>query len=337
LADPDLRQYPYLYHLLKYPEKNPVLFDFMLNKLDSPYYRERSVSERLDKIKVPTYVGGPLFSFFSQPQINVFNRVQVPKKMFLYTDMGTRPWKAHHDEILRWYDYWLKGIDTGIMDEAPIRYHTTVAEKWSTANEWPLEDTVWTKFYLNSLGQLLLEPDYFNDEPDAFVQGPLYVTEERQRVTYVSPPLPESLQVTGPPRVTFYASIDTDDTNFRVDIREEGSDAIYPLASGWLKASHRTLDEAKTTPWEIAHDHTKTVPVVPGEINGYTVQLRPMSHLFRAGKQIKLEISSIDIPTDIETYDVMWHVCKSRTTLHKFYRDGQHQSFVALPVIPREY
>ncbi len=54
LADPDLRQYPYLYHLLLYPKKNPILFDFMLNPLDGPYYRERSVAERLDKIKVPT-------------------------------------------------------------------------------------------------------------------------------------------------------------------------------------------------------------------------------------------------------------------------------------------
>ncbi|HLA81085.1 MAG TPA: CocE/NonD family hydrolase, partial [Thermoleophilia bacterium] len=52
LANPDLKQYPYLAHLLRYPEKNPVLFDFMLNPLDGPYYRERSVSERLDQIKV---------------------------------------------------------------------------------------------------------------------------------------------------------------------------------------------------------------------------------------------------------------------------------------------
>jgi putative CocE/NonD family hydrolase len=162
------------------------------------------------------------------------------------------------------------------------------------------------------------------------------VTEKRERVTYVSPPLPEDLQVTGPPRVTFYASLDTDDTNWRVDVREEGSPAIYPLASGWLKASHRTTDEARTTPWEIAHDHTKEVPVKPGEIYEYTVQLRPMSHLFRAGSRIKLEISSIDIPTDIETYDVMWHLCKSRTTLHKIYRDAKHLSYVSLPVIPKK-
>ena len=43
LSNPDLRQYPYLYQLLKYPGKNPVLFDFMLNPLDGKYYRERSV------------------------------------------------------------------------------------------------------------------------------------------------------------------------------------------------------------------------------------------------------------------------------------------------------
>ena len=336
LSDPDLRQYPYLAHLLKYPEKNPILFDFMLNPLDGPYYRERSVSERLDKIKVPTYVGGPFFSFFSQPQMNVFNRVKTPKKMFLYTDMGTRPWRAHHDELLRWYDYWLKGIETGIMDEPTIRYHTTGMEQLKTAEQWPLETTQWTDFYFTGLGGLSREPEYYNDEPDAFVQQPLFVTEERARVSYVSPPLPYDMQVTGPPRVTFYAAIDQPDTKWRVEVREADSDAIYPLASGWLKASFRTRLPDKDTPWEIAHDFTKSVPVKPGEIYEYQVQLRPMSHLFKAGKQIKVEISSIDIPTDIETYDVMWHVCNAVTTVHRIYRDGCHQSKASLPVIPLE-
>ena len=334
LADPDLRQYPYLAHLLKYPEKNPILFDFMLNPLDGPYYRERSVSERLDKIKVPTYVGGPFFSFFSQPQMNVFNRVKTPKKMFLYTDMGTRPWRAHHDELLRWYDYWLKDIETGIMDEPAIRYNTTGMEQLKTAAEWPLETTQWTDYYFTGLGGLSPEPEYYNDEPDAFVQQPLFVTEERTRVSYVSPPLPHDTQVTGPPRVTFYAAIDQPDTKWRVEVREADSDDIYPLASGWLKASLKTRLPEKDTPWEIAHDFTKSVPVKPGEIYEYEVQLRPMSHLFKAGKQIKVEISSIDIPTDIETYDVMWHVCNAVTTVHRIYRDGCHQSKVALPVIP---
>jgi len=335
-ANPDLRQYPYLYHLLCYPQKNPILFDFMLNPLDGPFWRERSVAYRLDKIKVPTYVGGPLFSFFSEPQANVWNRINVPKKMILYSHMGTRPWRAGHDEILRWYDYWLKGIDTGIMDEPPIRYYIAGADRWSSANEYPLENTAWTKFYLNSLGQLTTEPELYNDVPDCFVQQPLFVSEERARVTYITPPLAQDMQVTGPPRITFYAAIDKEDTNFRIDIREEGSTAPLPLAQGWLKASHRAIDEAATTPWEIAHDHTKSVPVKPGEIYEYTVQLRPMSYLFRAGSRIRLEISSIDVPTDPETYDLMWHVCNAEPTLHKIYRDAEHLSHVLLPVIPSQ-
>ena len=55
-----------------------------------------------------------------------------------------------------------------------------------------------------------------------------------------------------------------------------------------------------------------------------------------ASKQIKIEISAIDIPTDIETYDVMWHVCKSRTCTHKIYRDGRYPSRASLPVIPKK-
>jgi predicted acyl esterase len=336
MEDPALRQYPYLYHLLKYPTKNPVLFDFMLNPLDGPYYRERSVIERISNIKVPVYVGGPFFSFFSEPQINVYNRLpDVPKKLRFYTDMGTRPWKGDHDELLRWYDYWLKGIDTGIMDEPPVKYHTTALEEWQTAKEFPLENTQYTPFYLNSLGLLGPEPDFFNDEPDSFVQPPLFITEERANVRYVTPPLNKDLQVTGAPRIKFYASIDQKDTNWRVNVREYGSDEIYPLAQGWLKAALRKRDHDRDTKWEIEHDYTKFDYVTPGEVYEYEIQMRPMSHLFRAGTRIQLEISCIDVPTDIETYDVMWHMCPAYTTLHKVYRDGDHQSVLTLPVIPR--
>jgi hypothetical protein len=127
--------------LLKYPEKNPILFDLMLNPLDGPFYRDRSFGEKLDRVNVPAYVGGPCFSFFGLPQINVWNKLNEPKKMRLYTEMGYRPWKGDHDELLRWYDYWLKGLETGIMDEPDVRYYTDGIGKWNTAREFPCEIT----------------------------------------------------------------------------------------------------------------------------------------------------------------------------------------------------
>src|SRR5512136_2488866 len=113
-----------------------------------------------------------------------------------------------------------------------------------------------TRFYLNSLESLSPEPDNYNDVPDCFVQQPLYVSEERARVQYLTPPLAEDLQVTGPPRITFYAAIDADDTNFRIDVRDQPSDntSILPLACASLKASFKALDKNQTTPWEVAHD-----------------------------------------------------------------------------------
>ena len=336
MADPDLRQYPYLYHLLKYPTKNPLLFDFMLNPLDGPFYRVRSLIDRIENVKVPTYVGGPFFSFFADPQINVWNRLpkDTPKKLRFYTDMGTRPWYTDHDELLRWYDYWMKGIDTGIMDEEPVNYHVTGLEKWRSSKEFPVENMKYQPYYLHSLQQLTPEPDLFNDEPDAFVQQPLFVTEERGRVVYVSAPLAEPLLCVGAPRLKFYASIDQKDTNWRVNIRKYGSDEIYPLALSWLKASLRKRDYARDVPWEIEHDFSKFDYPEPGNIYEYEIQMRPMSHMFKPGDRIQLEISSIDIPTDIETYDIWWHVCKATTTLHKIYRDAEHQSVLMLPVIP---
>lgn len=332
--DPRLRQYPYLYHLLKYPEKNPILFDMMLNPNDGPFYRCRSFSDKLDKINVPAYVGGPCFSFFGLPQINVWNSLKVPKKLRLYKDMGTRPWKDDHDELLRWYDYWLKGIETGIMDEPDVRFLTGGVETWHTSKEFPCETTKYTNFYFNSLGNLSTQPELHNTYPDSFMQAPLTVTEERSKVTYISMPMPEDMMVVGAVKVKFYASIDHTNTTWRVELREEGSDALAPLAGGWLNAAHRNIDEARSTAWEVVHDHTKDVPIVPGEINEYVVQLRPCSYVFKAGTRLKIEISNIDVPVDPETYDIMWHMCECETITHKIYRDETHQSYVSLPVVP---
>ena len=60
--------------------------------------------------------------------------------------------KARIDQ-LRWFDYWLKGIDTGIMDEPPVKLEirTGGSKKpypFRFENEWPLARTQWTKLYL---------------------------------------------------------------------------------------------------------------------------------------------------------------------------------------------
>ena len=123
---------------------------------------------------------------------------------------------------MRWYDHWLKGIDTGIMDEPPIALSIAGINKWRYENEWPLPGTRWTKYYLRCWEELSSEPEPYSDEPDGFMQQPLHLSLKRDCVKYLTPPLAEDLTVIGPGALHFYASIDQDDTNWIVKLSRRG-------------------------------------------------------------------------------------------------------------------
>src|SRR5207244_6162277 len=53
---------------------------------------------------------------------------------------------------LRWFDWWLKGQDTGVLAEAPIRLFVMGANTWRDEQEWPLARAVETRYYLHSRG-----------------------------------------------------------------------------------------------------------------------------------------------------------------------------------------
>jgi len=121
------------------------------------------------------------------------------------------------------------------------------------------------------------------------------------------------------------------------DVDEHGSEREIPLARGYLKASHRALDESKSKPLQPYHPHTFSEPAVPREVYEYAIEIAPISHVFKVGHRIKLEIKSMDRPGDPERGMATgtFHVCSSKTTLHKIYRDKQHRSHLLLPVIPK--
>ena len=158
-------------------------------------------------------------------------------------------------------------------------------------------------------------------------------------VKYLTPPLDEDLTMIGPGALCFYASIDQDDTNWIVklfDVDEKGED-VLSMGTVYLKASHREVDEAKSKPYAPWHPHTRALPVIPGEIYEYAVELLPLGNVFKAGHRIKLEIYSMESAKDPDMLlHYHPHVCSSRTTVHRIYRDQKYQSHLLLPVIPKE-
>jgi putative CocE/NonD family hydrolase len=338
LNDRDIQHYTVLYHLLKYPYKNPSHFDVTLNPLDGPFYWEKSAGTKLDRIKIPVYAGNLWgHTSYTRGALDLYRRIDLPKKLIMmpHDILDRRPWRSFHDTLLRWYDHWLKGVDTGMMDEPPLKLWVSGIDQWREGYEWPLPTTQWTRFYLRSWEGLSLEPELHSDEPDCYLQQPLFVSFKRDSVKYLTPPLPENLTVIGPLSLHMHAAIDQDDTNWQVvlsDVGEQGGRA-RPLTQGWLKASHRRLDEEKSKPGEPYHPHTEQEFVVPGEIYEYAIGLAPMAHVFKAGHRIQVEILSMDSIRDPGQHHGVFHLPISRTTLHKVYHDSKHRSHLLLPMI----
>ncbi|MBN2076955.1 MAG: hypothetical protein JW762_15530, partial [Dehalococcoidales bacterium] len=106
------------------------------------------------------------------------------------------------------------------------------------------------------------------------------------------------------------------------------------VSSGMLKASHRALDAAKSTPYDPCHPNTSAEPVNPGEIYEYHISLGNVVNVFKVGQRIKVEISSLISPRDPEI-QIHYHpiLNSARTTLHKVYRNNEYRSHLVLPVV----
>jgi putative CocE/NonD family hydrolase len=256
----------------------------------------------------------------------------------------------------RWFDHWLKGIDTGLLEEPPVRIYVMGANRWRDEDDWPLPRTRYTPYYFHSGGRantlhgdglLSLEPP--GEEPaDSYLSDPTNpvpsvggkslgngflpgvfdqrAVEERPDVLcYTTPPLAHDVEVTGPLSVTLYAASsapDTDRTAKLVDVHPDGS--ARNLQEGIIRASYRL--GAMVAP----------SPITPDAIVEYTIDLWATSNVFQAGHRIRVEIASSNFPHwDRNPFTVRPAGTATRpTTAHqRIFHDAAHPSHIVLPVV----
>ncbi|MDD3651450.1 CocE/NonD family hydrolase C-terminal non-catalytic domain-containing protein [Immundisolibacter sp.] len=231
----------------------------------------------------------------------------------------------------------MKGVDTGIMDEPPIRLYVMGINRYRYEHEWPLARTQWTRLYLRPFGALAPLPEPSDAEPDPLVHRPPIISTERSQVRYSTPPMSAPMEITGPVVLNLYAALDQPDATFVAKLWAVGPGGErFALCRGVLKASHRALDEENSTPWNPVHPHVDPQPVVPGEVNHYAIGLPSFSYVFRPGERLELEIATCD-PIDIPWHhrlNVMGPLPSMTLTYYKLYRDREHASHLLVPVIP---
>ncbi|WP_338602702.1 CocE/NonD family hydrolase [Sulfolobus tengchongensis] len=288
LDHPDIKFNSKVRSILMYP-RDPVFFDALLSWL-----HPTGVLGGLEKIEIPIYIGstrGGGARVYYHAGFEAYDKAvsKFKKMIFLPPGLPARPWVEYSDEVIRWYDYWLKGIDTGIMDEPPIKIFVSGINKWKFENEFPPARAQWTKFYPLLGGGLSTEPPSSGIE--SFTQPPPYEDPTVYALFYESMPLSEDIEIIG--WVSFYleASIDKTDINWFIDLID-----IYPdgkkqfVSEGWLRGSFRTLEEAKSKPWLPIYKIQDPIPITPGRVERYVIRMSPAAHVFKAGHKIGIII-----------------------------------------------
>ncbi|MCG3197850.1 MAG: Cocaine esterase [bacterium] len=363
-------------------EPVPYLRDWVAHPTHDAYWRDHEVGDRIENLRCAAlYIGG-WFDIFNRGVLEYWSaartRAKDPEareKQFLI--MG--PW-AHGGTVedgkvgdlnfgpqsnlkktrtrMAFLDEYVRGMDTGFSQRAPLQIFVMGANRWRDEHEWPLARTQYKNLYLQGegpantaegRGKLDWSAPIEEGRTDTYVYDPenpvpthggplLWVTagprdqsaaERRPDVlVYTSDVLTETLEVTGPVRLVLHAASSARDTDWTAKLldvfpTEDGKGVPYGIAEGILRARFRESD-------------TKTSLIEPGKVYEYTMDLGPTSNAFVPGHRIRLEVSSSNFPrfdrnpntghdfgADAETV-------KAEQTV---YRDRARPSHLVLPVI----
>jgi len=309
---------------------------------DGAWWQERSARSYLDKIKAPVLSIAPQGGqMHFRGQLAGYAQITAPKKLLVVPPTGF--WshlryltnKPLNRQMLRWFDHWLKGIDTGIMDEPEVAIFDSGTRAWRHENEYPLARTQWTKFYVRGTA-LGATPPTANETPDTYRLPDSYaqLIAGKPVLSYQTQPLDKPLRLGGPASFTLFASSSQIDTLWFVnllDVNPEGR--ALPLSRGMLRASFRALDEARSKPAQPWHPFTRMEPLEPGRVYEFQIELRPVFHTLKPGHRLQLTIASEDIQfnnplrqTDVQL--LPWPV--ENAVQHS----APYPSHLLLPVVP---
>ncbi|MDL5155645.1 CocE/NonD family hydrolase [Actinomycetospora termitidis] len=340
LADPDIAAWPNLVHLLHYPTHHEAWFDIVLNEVDGDWYEERNPVNLARDIDVPVYLQiNQGRGWTVDGHLELFEVLQGPKKLVVgpYPPMQSRPWVEEHDEMFRWYEYWLKGVDNGVMDTPAVSVSVEGSPEVVTAEQWPPKEIDYRSLHLRPRGGLTPEPEPMGPDhaaPDGFYQAPLTVTNLVEVISWRTAPFREATEMIGTGAAHLFLEIDQPDTNIILRLFDAAPDGHRQLVTtGYLKASHRELDD-RTTEGDPYHPHTRAVPVEPGVVEEYVVRLYPFATVFRPGHRLVVELSNAEPLADAHNALLppdAFHLPVGRPVTHRVHRDARHPSRLVLP------
>jgi putative CocE/NonD family hydrolase len=316
---------------------------------------------------IPVYHWAGWYDNFPKAGLLYYHNLTNPQKIVI--GPWAHPQLGHLDlatEMVRWYDYWLKGIDNGVMSEAPIYYYTMGEGEnsgWHSASQWPLPNQELTNYYFDGTtsgsvdsindGSLSLDMPVTTNGADEYlvdysttsgtatrwtagydVMSTVYpntmMFNDEKGLTYTTPPLPAEVEVTGHPVVHLWVTSSASDGDFFVYLEDIGEDSYSQyVTEGNLRASHRAIS---TAPYEnlglpYHRSYAEDIADLPDEPVELVFDLMPTSYIFEAGHRIRVTITGADKDTALTPQ-------LDPPPTVQIYREADHASYIELPIIP---
>ena len=329
---------------------------YISHPLNDDYWLDRSLSKDYSRVKAATLVIGGWSDVYPTALLRAYSKIKAPKHALV------GPWRHIWPEnektvpgpridgrpiYLRWFDYWLKGKDNGVMDEPPVtlyvkQYDPPMAHMpleepgfWRHEKDWPIPRAQNTPMYFHPDGKLsrerhagsVREGDELEYKPWVGITSGIHWGggilpwgnpidqrwDEAYSLVYTTPPLEEDVEVSGHPQAVLYVSSTADVAYFRVKLIDVAPDGTSKLVRyGGLNATHRDSD-------------LEPKPLTPGEVYELKVDVKAMAYEFEKGHRIRVAIANADIQN-------AWPTPKN--AVNTVYHGPRTPSHIVLPIIP---
>jgi hypothetical protein len=296
----------------------PWILTWLRHQRRDDYWRQGSVCEDFGRIRVPVYAVSGWADNYSESVPRLLAGLSCPRRGLIGPwahsfphDVTVEPAIGWLQEVLRWCDHWLKGRDTGIMDEPMLRVWMEDAfrpavnypvkhGRWVGEAVWPSPRIAVRRMALGPQGRLGAE-----GAGEVSVCSPLWVgnaagevgryggdaewaTDQREddggSVVWATEPLAEPLEILGAAVLRLRFRSDKPQALVSVRLNEVWPDgASARVGIGHLNLTHR-------------FGHDRPAPLVPGEWTEAVVELDDIAHSFAAGNRIAVSVSTVYWP-----------------------------------------
>jgi putative CocE/NonD family hydrolase len=328
-------------------DTEPWVMTTKVQQRDGPFWDRASSRDKYDKIKIPSFHIGGWYDGYRDSLPRMLANVEAPVKAMIgpwshafphspYPEPGME-WRH---EAVRWFDQFLKGEDTGILDEPrfavyvrewhpPGPYLEYVPGFWRWEDGWPIDRIQHTRMYPQGNHTLSAEaPDdsvhslRYMPSSGLEVGGPVMwwgdVAHDQRpsdaySLVYDTDPLEADTEILGLPMARLSVSADAPQANWMVRVSDVAPDGtVTQVAGAAFNGTHR-------------NSAREPEAIVPGEVFDLDIELHFTSWVFPKGHRIRLAVSNAQWP-------MLWPTPYPMTTTLQL--GGVDASFIELPIVP---